>query len=100
VIHEGESASGNQNFTITITPRKVVAEDEDGNRVRIVGGFWAGETFNAQAGVSQVTVTAKFQIVGPRLGTADSVNMTFHITAHDNNFVLKDFDFGTCELPE
>src|SRR5215218_5075527 len=35
VAHEGESASGNENFTFTITPRNVVAEDGDGNVVSI-----------------------------------------------------------------
>jgi len=26
--------------------------------------------------------------------------VTFHITAQPNNIVVKDFDFGTCVLPE
>ncbi len=100
VIHEGESASGNTNFTGTVTPQGVVAEDSDGNEHRIVGAVWFGETFNANTGGFQATFTAKLQIVGQGVGTADNVNLTFHITAQPNNFVLNEFDFGTCELPE
>jgi hypothetical protein len=33
-------------------------------------------------------------------GTVDSVNLTFRVTAQPNNFVVKDFDFGTCAPPE
>jgi hypothetical protein len=100
VIHEGESASGNTNLTGTITPRKVVAEDDAGNQYRIVGALWFGETSNANTGGFQATFTGKLQIVGKGVGTADSVNVTFHITAQPNNFVLNEFDFGTCELPD
>ena len=99
VIHEGASASGNQNFTITGTPRNVVAEDEAGNEFSIVGTFWAGGAFNANTGGEVFTVTDKFQIVSPGGGTADSVNATLHFTAQPNNFVVKDFDFGTCVSP-
>ena len=37
VVHEGESASGNLNFTATITPRNVVVEDEAGIEYSIRG---------------------------------------------------------------
>lgn len=100
VIHEGESASGNTNLTETITPSKVVAEDDAGNQYRIVGALRFGETSNANTGGFQATFTGKLQIVGNGVGTADSVNVTFHITAQPNNFVLNEFDFGTCGLPD
>ena len=94
VIHEGTSESGNENFTGTNTPVKVVAVDEDGNEYRIVGAVWFGGTFNAQNGGFQATFTGKLQIVGPG-GTADSVNVVFHISP---NGQLVDFDFGSCDF--
>lgn len=101
VAHEGESASGNTNFTVTVTPWKVVAEDSVGNAFRIVGSVWFGETVNAGNGGFQATLTAKLQIIGQGVGRADSVNLTVHITAQPNNFVLHEFDFGSCpELPD
>ena len=100
VIHEGASASGNMNFTVTITPRNVVAVDEAGNQYSIVGAVWFGGTLNANTEGEQVTATQKLQIVSEGGGTVDSVNVTFHITAQPNNIVVKDFDFGTCAVPE
>lgn len=97
VIHTGESASGNMNFTITVTPHQVVAVDGEGHEFSIVGAFWFGATLNANTGGFQGTDTLKVQFVGEG-GTADSVNLTFHATAQPNNIVVKDFDFGTCEL--
>jgi hypothetical protein len=97
VIHEGESASGNFNFTGTITPREVVAEDSAGNEYRVAGAFWFGGTFNSKTEAFQETFTGKLQIVSPGGGTADSVNITFH---QSPNGVVKAFDFGTCEEPE
>jgi hypothetical protein len=97
VFHEGESASGNFNFTATITPRKVVAEDSEGNEYRVVGAFWFGGTFNSKREAFQNTFTGKLQIVSPGGGTADSVNVTFH---QSPNGVVKEFNFGTCEEPE
>jgi hypothetical protein len=99
VIHEGSSASGNQNFTGTVTPSKVVAVDADGTPYSVVGAFWFGATLNANTGGFQATFTGKLQIVSKGAGTADNVNLTVHVTAQPNNFVLKDFDFGTCEEP-
>jgi hypothetical protein len=98
VEHEGESASGNQNFTFTITPRKVVAEDADENVVRIRGATWGGGSFNAQQGTEVFTLTNKFQMTQQGSGTVDSVNTTFHITTVNGN--VKDFDFGNCQPPE
>jgi len=100
VTHEGASASGNENFTVTITPRNVVAVDEAGNQYSIVGAIWFGGTINANTGGMQFTDTDKLQIVSSGGGTVDSVNVTFHITAQPNNIVVKDFDFGTCAEPE
>jgi len=100
VVHEGATASGNQNFTVTITPRKVMAVDEAGNKYSIVGAIWFGGTINANTGGEQFTDTEKFQIVSKGGGTVDSVNLTFHVTAQPNNIVVKDFDFGTCAPPE
>jgi hypothetical protein len=97
VEHEGESASGNENFTFTITPRKVIAEDGDGNVVSIRGATWGGGSFNVQQGTGVFTVTDKFQIVHQGSGTVDNVNSTFHITFVNGN--VKEFDFGTCQTP-
>jgi hypothetical protein len=100
VAHEGASASGNTNFTVTLTPQNVVAVDEAGNQYSIVGAVWFGGTVNATTGGEQFTDTEKLQIVSQGGGTVDSVNVTFHITAQPNNIVVKDFDFGTCAVPE
>jgi hypothetical protein len=100
VVHEGASASGNENFTVTFTPHDVVVVDEAGNQYSVVGAVWFGGTFNANTGGQQFTDTDKLQIVSQGGGTVDSVNVTFHITAQPNNIVVKDFDFGTCVLPE
>jgi len=99
VVHEGSAAQGNQNFTFTLTPRKVVAEDELGNVVSIVGATWAGGAFNANTGGEVFTVTDKFQLVSKGSGTVGNVNATFHITAQPNNFVIKDFNLGNCSVP-
>jgi hypothetical protein len=99
-IHEGSSASGNLNFTVTIVPRRVVLEDAEGNVYSLHGAVWFGGTLNANTGGEQFTDTEKLQIVSVGGGTVDSVNVTFHITAQPNNIVVKDFDFGSCELPE
>jgi hypothetical protein len=97
VIHEGESASGNLNFTGTLTPHNVVAEDAAGNTYSIRGAVWFGGTFNAQQGTEQGTFTAKLQIVARGGGTVDSVNVVGHFSPNGKEFFL---DFGTCVLPE
>lgn len=99
VTHEGSAAQGNQNFTFTLTPRKVVAEDESGNVVSIVGVTWAGGAFNANTGGDVFTVTDKFQLLSDGGGIVGNVNATFHITDQPNNFVIKDFDLGNCSVP-
>jgi hypothetical protein len=95
-FHEGESASGNLNFTGTIVPRKVTAVDDEGNEFRAVGATWFGGTFNAQRGSFQGTFTFKIQLVSVGGGTADSVNLVAHESTDGANFF---FDFGTCAAP-
>jgi hypothetical protein len=94
VVHEGKSASGNTNFTITITPRHVVLQDQDGNLYSLAGAIWFGATFNANTGGFQATSTDKFQIVSQGGGTVDSVNGVEHISPNGKEFF---FNFGTCE---
>jgi hypothetical protein len=79
VIHEGESASGNTNYTITVTPHQVVAVDGEGHEFSIVGAAWFGATLNANTGGFQGTDTLKLQVVGQGSGAVDSVNLTFHV---------------------
>jgi hypothetical protein len=100
-LHEGESASGNQNFTITISARNVEAvSSATGETVRIVGAFWAGFTANAKTGGFQGTTTDHFQIISEGGGTIDDVQVTSHITFRPpDKFVIKDFNFGTCSSP-
>jgi|SRR5215211_611764 len=100
VEHEGSAAQGNANFTFTVTPRKVVAEDELGNVVSIVGAEWGGGAINVNTGGEVFTFTDKFQLVSQGGGTVGNVNVTFHVTAQPNNFVLNEFDFGNCSTPE
>src|SRR4029450_12713225 len=69
VIHEGTSASGNLNFTGTLTPRNVVLEDAAGNTYYIAGAVWFGGTGNTQRGSEGGTFTAKLQIVARGGGT-------------------------------
>jgi hypothetical protein len=97
VIHEGESASGNLNFTGTVTPHNVVLEDEAGNTYFIAGAVWFGGTFNAQQGTEGGWFTTVLQIVAPGGGTVDSVNVSGHFSPNGKEFSL---DIGTCVLPE
>lgn len=100
-LHEGESASGNQNFTITVSARNVEAvSSATGETVRIAGAFWAGFTANAKTGGFQGTTTDHFQVVSKGGGTIDDVQVTSHITFRPpDKFVIKDFNFGTCSSP-
>jgi hypothetical protein len=93
VVHEGQAASGNTNFTITVTQRNVVLGDQDGNLYSLRGAIWFGETFNANTGGYQATSTDKFQIVSQGRGTVDSVNGVEHISPNGKEFF---FNFGTC----
>jgi hypothetical protein len=94
VVHEGQSASGNTNFTTTITPRHVVLQDQDGNLYSLRGAIWFGATFNTNTGGFQATSTDKFQIVSQGGGTVDSINVVEHISPNGKEF---SFSFGTCE---
>jgi hypothetical protein len=98
VVHEGQATSGNSNFTVTITPNSVIAEDPAGNEYSLRGAFWFGGAFNAQQGTEVFTDTGKLQVVSQGTGTVDSVNVTFHVTTVNGN--VKAFDFGTCEEPQ
>jgi hypothetical protein len=93
VIHEGESASGNVNFTGTLTPHNVVLKDAAGNTYYIAGAVWFGGTTNAEQG----TFTAKLQIVARGGGAVDSVNTVGHFSPNGKEFFL---DFSTCVLPD
>jgi hypothetical protein len=99
-IHEGMSASGNQNVTGTLTPQAVVATDEAGNVYSLRGAFWFGGAVNAQQGTMVFTDTGKLQVVSPGSGTVDSVNVTSHITLVNGTVNEFEFDFGTCAEPE
>jgi hypothetical protein len=70
VEHEGTSNTGNLNFTGTVTPQNVVAEDTDGNEVTVRGAFWFGGTFNVQRETEQFWSTGKLQLVEPGRSTA------------------------------
>ena len=97
VFHEGTSASGNTNFTATITAQRVVAVDEAGNVYSIRGTEWFGSTENAQQGTFQATFTAQLQVIAQGSGRVDNVKVTEHITFVNGN--VKEFDFGTCTAP-
>ena len=97
VMHEGASASGNTNFTGTVTTQHVVAVDEAGNVYSIRGTEWFGATSNAQQGTFQATSTGQLQVVAKGSGRVDSVRVVEHITFVNGN--VKEFDFGTCVAP-
>ena len=99
-FHEGESRSGNTNFTGTLTPTKVLAQDSAGNVYQLRGAVWFGGTVNSKQGTEQFAFTGKIQIVSRRTGRVDSVNQTFHITIVNGNFKTAEVDMGTCQLPE
>jgi hypothetical protein len=97
VFHEGESASGNVNFTGTLTPQDVTLVDEDGNSYRIVGAVWFGATGNAQQETGQETFTAYLNILAAGGGVVDTVAQTGHFNFEEDGFL---FDKGTCVLPD
>jgi len=99
-VHEGESASGNSNFTLTIAPSNVLAENEEGETFRVAGAFWVGSTTNAKKGTFQFTFTDHFQIVEKGGGTVGDVQVTGHVTfVSPDRINVKEFDFGTCSSP-
>lgn len=97
VFHEGSSASGNFNFTGTLTPQHVVLVDEEDNVYRVAGAVWFGATGNAQQETGQETFTAHLNIVAEGGGVVDRVAQTGHFDFEGNGFF---FDKGTCILPE
>ena len=94
VVHEGQSASGNTNFTTTVTPRHVVLQDQDGNLYTVAGAMRFGFTLNANTGGFKGTSTDKFQIISQGGGTVDSVNGVEHVSPNGKHFL---FDFGSCD---
>jgi hypothetical protein len=96
-VHEGSSASGNLNFTVTIVPRNVVVEDAAGNEYSIKGAVWFGATLNAQQGTEQFTSTQFLNIVSSTGGVVDAVRLVFHVSP---NGQIVDLDFGSCQPPE
>jgi hypothetical protein len=97
VFHEGESASGNFNFTGTLTPQHVTLVDEDGNSYRLAGAVWFGATGNAQQETGQETFTAYLNILAAGGGVVDTVAQTGHFDFEGDGFL---FDKGTCILPD
>lgn len=96
IVHQGASASGNANFTVTIVPEDVVLTDGSGESFSLGGAFWFGGTANAQTGSGQQTGTAFLQIVAQGGGTVDSLAAIFHISP---NGTITDFNFGSCGFP-
>jgi hypothetical protein len=95
-VHEGSSASGNENFTVTIVPRNVVAEDAEGNEYSITGAVWFGGTLNAKQAKEQFTSTQFLNIVGATGGIVDAVRLVFHFSPNGR---IVDLDFGSCQEP-
>ena len=96
VFHEGQSASGNTNFTGTLVPKRVVLEDGEGNVYSLSGAVWFGDTSNAQQGTSQGTFTAFLNIVSRSRGVVDTVRQVGHFGANGEFFM----DSGSCVLPD
>jgi hypothetical protein len=97
VGHEGRSASGNNNFTVTVTPMNVVAQAEDGSLYAVRGVLAQSGGTNIVGGVVEFTFTEHFQILSlSGGGVVDSVNVTFHGTETPNGIVLVDINVGTC----
>ena len=96
-VHEGASASGNENFTVTIVPHDVVLEDAAGSVFSIHGAEWIGGAFNAKTGAFVFTDTAHFNILSVGGGTVGTVHVTFHLSP---NGKVVDLDFGTCVIVE
>lgn len=97
VFHEGESASGNVNFTGTLTPQHVTLVDEEGNSYRLAGAVWFGATGNAQQETGQQTFTTYLNILAAGGGVVDRVAQTGHFDFEGDGFL---FDKGTCVVPE
>jgi hypothetical protein len=96
VYHEGFTPSGRWNVTGTTTAHHIVAADQDGNIVRIVGANWFGGAGDATQAV--FTATGKFQILALDGSVVGSVNETTHMNTRNGQFF--DFNFGNCATPE
>ncbi len=97
VIHEGSSASGNENFTGTVTPQHVTLTDGEGGTYSASGAVWFGGTFNNQNGEEQGTFTFHINIIQKGGGVVDRVAITAHFSSDGANFF---FDKSTCIPPE
>jgi hypothetical protein len=95
VLHEGEAANGNTNFTVTERPRGVVLVNELGEEFTLRGANWFGGTTNANTGDEILTATHKMSIIQAGGGVVETFNMVERfrdgelITAH----------FGSCLWP-
>lgn len=94
VVHAGEAASGNTNFTATERPVGVVVENDQGQRFRVVGANWFGGTYNAATDTFRATATHKWSIVGPG-GVVESFNMVEVVRGEDETVKL----LGSCRWP-
>lgn len=94
VLHEGEAASGNQNFTLTLRPQRVVLEDEHGARYTLRGAIWVGGSFNDQTGDEVITAIHSLQVVGAGQGVVDTVRFFERF----RNGELEVLEFSTCEF--
>jgi len=92
IVHEGASASGNVNFTITVVPLDIVLTDGSGS-FSVGGAVWFGFALNAQSGAGQSTLTAFLQIVEQGGGIVDSVQVLVHVSPNGD---VTAFDFGSC----
>jgi|SRR5215207_9258095 len=93
VMHEGQSASGNTNFTGTITPRNVVLQDQAGNLYSLAGAIWFGATSTRTPAASKRPLPTSSRSSARAGGTVDSVNAVEHVSPNGREFL---FDFGTC----
>lgn len=93
-VHEGESASGNLNFTVTIVPKDVTGVTSEGTKVSVHGATWFGGTFNSKKEVFQETFTFVIQFVEKGGGTVASVQAVAHTSPNGKRFF---FSFGECE---
>ena len=75
MIREGESASGNQMFTLTDIPQHVVLVDENGATYTMRGATWFGGATNDNTGAEVVTATHNLEIIARAGGVADSIRL-------------------------
>ena len=94
-MREGTSSSGNQMFTVTDVPRRVVLTDEAGATYAMHGATWFGGVTKDKTGAEIVTATHNLEIVAPGRGVVASVRLMERL----RDGVLISHEFGTCQLP-